>query len=122
MSEKTHIAKAPEPDKTEAEPPIRALNEKVAQLLQLYENTLSLSGVPRREEPREGLSGDRRLGHVRWCIDEIQQNAARGRWSEEKIANKLGFIQGVLWAEMLFSRPAIEDHSDNALTQRITES
>jgi len=87
------------------------MNERIIELLQLYENTLSVQGIHRREEPHSAQTSDLRLAHARWMIDFMQQNAAKDKWSERKALHQLGVIQGILWAENVFSMPAINDQN-----------
>jgi len=87
------------------------MNEQITELLQLYENTLSIQGVHRREEPHTAQSGDLRLAHARWMIDDIKQNAVRDKWPEQKLWQRVGIVQGILWSENVFSMVAIDDQN-----------
>ena len=87
------------------------MNEKISTLLQLYENTLASQGIHRREEPHSAQSGDLRLSHARWMIDNMQQNSTKDKWADREVNRQLGIIQGILWSEMVFSMPAIVDQN-----------
>jgi hypothetical protein len=78
-------------------------------MLRLYENTLAQVGVVRNKSIGTGeLTRDRRLGHARYMIDE----AIRSRSSDPIPAlADFRFIQGILWAENVFSAEALAGHA-----------
>lgn len=85
--------------------------QELRELLELYQNTLASQGFPAAEDRGMGTqTSDRRLSHLRWQIDHLMNEGKD--WSAEKQMNVLGFIQGALWAEMQFSRVALEDHRE----------
>ncbi len=87
------------------------MNEKVLQLLQLYDNLLTSQGCHRSRCENTAQSDDQRLFHARWMIDEMQQKAVRENWPRAKVNRWLGFIQGVLWSSNLVGILALRDQS-----------
>jgi hypothetical protein len=87
------------------------MNGTMSEILELYQNTLSSQGfVAREERDHNAMTSDRKLSHARWMIDRIQTEGKT--WTNEKQLAYFGFIQGALWAEFQFTRPALEDHLD----------
>lgn len=89
---------------------------KVADLLQLYENTLSQQGYVRSEAVQgTTLSKNSRLAHARWMIDQMlhpQDNKMKLKMRDFATARGwLGFVWGVLWGEEIFPLSAIRDHA-----------
>jgi hypothetical protein len=86
------------------------MKQQMKDLLQLYENTIASQGYMRREAATGvARSQDDRMGHARWMIDQMQQNADRDSWSETRLMREVGIIQGILWSENQFSMRAIEN-------------
>ena len=87
------------------------MNPTLLEILTLYQNTLASQGFPAREErEHNAVSGDGKLSHLRWMIDQLEVEGKR--WPVSKQLAYFGFIQGGLWSEMQFTRPALEDHLD----------
>jgi hypothetical protein len=86
------------------------MNERVQNLLQLYENTLAQHGFMRRREEGNASTSERQLCHARWMLDKAMQDAGREKWSEAKLDRWIGLVQGILWSNNVFSAPALEDH------------
>lgn len=92
------------------------MNDKMGDLLKLYENTLATTGIVRSEATvGSELTKNSRLAHARWMIDQMLHpldGKMKIKVDDEKIANRwLGFIQGVLWSENVFSIQALRDQS-----------
>jgi len=90
------------------------MKQQMKDLLQLYENTIASQGYARREAATGvARSQDDRMGHARWMIDQMQQNAERDNWSEARCTREVGIIQGILWSENQFSMRAVENQSQD---------
>lgn len=89
------------------------MNEKVRNLLQLYENTLAEHGFARRREERTAQTNEHELSHARWMLDKMMQDAGGEGWSDRKVNRWLGFIQGILWTNKVFGIPNMRDQSMN---------
>jgi hypothetical protein len=88
------------------------MNDKMDELLALYDNTLMSMGVPRVEQKYEASTGERRLQHLRWMIDDLQQSKNK---TESDRLILFGLIQGGLWAETIFAPLVLQEHRQNLL-------
>lgn len=82
------------------------LNDKMNELLTLYDNTLMSMGVPRVEQQYEVRTTERRLQHLRWLIDDLQNSSK----NESDRFILFGVIQGGLWAENIFEPRILQGH------------
>lgn len=90
------------------------MNNKINELLDLYDNTLMSMGVPRIEHKFETPTSDRRLSHLRHLIDAVRHGDS-AKTSEANRLILLGQIMGGLWAENIFAPHVIEEHRRNLL-------
>lgn len=89
------------------------MKKNVRELLKMYDNTLGSKGYHRKECGHTPQSQDEKLGHVRWMIDHMI-NGADPRFKDDgTVMVWLGMIQGILFAEMEFSLPALRTQADN---------
>lgn len=103
MDTKTETKTAPAP---KLDPALAKMHEFLA----LYDNMLVSNGVPRIEQKYETPSGERRLSHVRWMIDDLQHGPRKKNEAYRFI--QFGLIQGGLWAESVFSPHVLLEHRE----------
>jgi len=84
---------------------------KILEALDLYEKFLKGLSVTPRDYPHGDVvfTQEDRLGHVLGMIPQMRQFLKEER--REKVMRWLGFIQGVLWAEQLFTLDALKNHN-----------
>ena len=92
------------------------MNPVMAGILKLYENALAQRGIVRMEAVLGDSTGEttreRKLGHARWMIDQMLHPDGMPILSDERLCLAwLGFVQGVLWAEGMFTLSALRDHA-----------
>ena len=85
------------------------MNDKLNELLTLYDNTLMTTGIPRVEQRYETPTSDRRLSHLRWLIDDLQHGPTSKAGEAIRLI-QFGLIQGGLWAEGVFAPHVLDEH------------
>ena len=68
------------------------MTEAMDKLLRRYDAELERYTPERVEDLADGVNS---LGHLRWMIRELLENAEP--WPTEKVTLWLGFIQGAMW-------------------------
>jgi hypothetical protein len=84
---------------------------KVLEVLKVYRQSFEARGVAKRRSPPEAQAAAQidRLAHLHWMLDEIESFLAAGR--REKAMRWLGFIQGCLWADGLYTVAEMKDQN-----------
>jgi len=77
--------------------------DKITEVTTLYRERLKEMGyLPERR-------GESRLGHCLWMLDEVDSFVREGRL--EKAFRWLGFIQGALWSQNVYTIDEMRDHN-----------
>ncbi len=85
--------------------------EKVQEVIQLYRREFEATGVGKTKYPH-GKSLDQSshsLEHCHAMLDDMDEFLKEGR--TDKVFRWLGFIQGVLWAQGLYSLTELTGHN-----------
>lgn len=84
---------------------------KVLEVLRTYRQQFEAQGVAKRRSPPDNWVSQQadRLAHLHWMLDEIESFLAVG--SREKAMRWLGFIQGCLWADGLYTVAEMKDQN-----------
>lgn len=78
--------------------------EQIRQVVELYDSRLYPAAAPVPEQ-----EGGSRLQHVRWMCQQIPKMLDEGHL--EKVNRWLGFIQGVLWLENIYTIDQMRNHN-----------
>jgi hypothetical protein len=86
-------------------------DEQVGVVLALYERTLTEKGYKpiQADLAVSHQATDVRLNHCLWAVGQVREFLKDGR--REKAMRWLGFLQGALWSEGLFSISSLADHN-----------
>jgi len=84
-------------------------NKKIINILDYYDNEIAKMGILSLKCPSQWPHDRSSLEHVRAIIPEIKKFIKIGRI--EKASRWLGFIQGVLWINKIYSLENLCDHN-----------
>ena len=91
--------------------------DQIKKTLRIYDDKLAVSGI---EPIRDTNAGHLREHHIRWMCQEMLEwplfnegigDPAEEAENKEKANRWLGFIQGVLWAECIYTIDEMRDHN-----------
>lgn len=90
-------------------------HDHIKRVLDLYDSRLAKMDLEPHCSDGNCGSALKGLAHVRWMCQEIRVMIDRGE-SEDKINRWFGFIQGVLYADGIYSINEMRDHNRQPLT------
>ncbi|OGI83813.1 hypothetical protein A2997_01745 [Candidatus Nomurabacteria bacterium RIFCSPLOWO2_01_FULL_36_10b] len=85
--------------------------EKILEVIELYRKFFTDNGIGKADYPSNKLLAERGLGpeHCHGMLHKMEKFIEEGRI--EKTFRWLGFIQGVLWSNRLFTLDDLKNHS-----------
>ncbi|KKQ74663.1 MAG: hypothetical protein US94_C0001G0064 [Berkelbacteria bacterium GW2011_GWB1_38_5] len=85
--------------------------EKIIQVIEVYRQFFVTKGIQKINYPHDFLleSSDLGLEHCHGMLDEMVEFVREGRI--EKAFRWLGFIQGVFWANRVYTLDNLKDHN-----------
>ena len=84
-------------------------NEKILEVMDFYESELTTLRADLHGSPYAMTISDSTISHCLDMLPRMEQFLTDGR--KEKVCRWLGFIQGVLWAEGIFSIDELREHN-----------
>ena len=87
-------------------------SDKIKEVIGLYQKTLERLKVPKTRAPLETIAPEDTMGRLAHChqmLDKMQEFLDQGR--VDKAFRWLGFVQGVLWSNYIFTIEEMANHN-----------
>lgn len=87
--------------------------EKVKQVINTYRNKFAELGIAKKDYPHEELldSTEHGLEHCHGMLDKMDEFIKENRM--DKVFRWLGFLQGFLWSQKVYTLSELTKHNSN---------